>query len=723
MEGILSHVKTFRGLLACLTLLAVPAAGGPAASPPPAAEEASGLTEQALRALDREHWIRARELATRILRLDPDSPVGEYVLAVALHEGEGNVALALHHYRRARRLLEDRHGDPPPELQKLHRQLLHDLARCLGSLGRYEEQLDVLAEVRRRYEPDTWYRDVWPLMKLGRIEEARAAAARAIATGRVYDELIARNGLCAIDGWPACRELLARVRELGLPVDLPLRNAASAAVEVGRYDDAERWFLEAARMGDVETNPWQDLVELYTLEGRLPEALDAARRMLRRVRAFPPVLRQAHRSGALATAAGLLLAAGEFDRAVEAVERALAEPDRTSHWSGDEGSVNSALYLLGAAAHRARAARCAEIRELARWRDVPAFVVAEARDRLRGWWLGRRTLPLLARGGLRPQRTARERLRPFLAGPSWLLPDAVALLGPGPAVALVRELGAAPPEPADPVPPALRHAYLAALETEATALGRRWEACRAAARRALADLPPAEVLLRARVHLRAGQAALALGDAAAAAEHLGRVLADDPPLFRRLDVPLPVSPPGPLPGGIAGAALARALGTRRFTADPVGPFRLAVARGRPCLLGPAGSVIACAGAAPEPPSPGSAAEDPGRPERSPCVIPADDPVSRLAASFLDAVFAPRGSLVQAGLGSLDGSTITGPGMGLAWDELDLDLPGAMVPSPSPRPQGDENRPPRGSSPDPPPGVPAAGSSGPRGNGGPPTGRR
>ena len=706
-------------LLACLPGRGAAPANGPAFA---------DLEQQALRALDREHWVRARELATRILRDDPDSPVGEYVLAVALHEGEGNVALALHHYRRARKLLEDRDGDPPPGREKLHRELLRDLARCLGNLGRYEEQLAVQRDLRERYEPDAWYRDVWPLMKLGRLDEARAAAARAIATGRVFDELVARNGLCAIDGWPACRELLARVRELGLPLDLPLRNAASAAVEVGRYEDAERWFLEAAEMGDQETNPWQDLVELYTLEGRLPEATDAAKRMLRRARRFPPVLRQAHRSGALAAAAGLLLAGGDADRAVEAVERALAEPDRTSHWSGNEGSVNSALFLLGAAAHRARAARCAEVRAVSGWKAAPRLLAAGTRARLRAWWLARRALPLLERGGLRPQRTARERLRPFLAGPSWLLPDAVALLGPGPTLALVRELAAAPPEPRDPAPPELRRAWLAVLQTEALALAGRWEECRAAARRALADLPRAERLLRARVHLRAGQAALAAGTREEAAVHLSATLADDPALFRRLDVPLPVVPPAG-GSGDAAAALARALASPRLARDPASPFRLAVSGGRPCLLGTGGRVVACGHPSPGPGPDEEAGARPPRPRERPvpCVPPPDDPVAGLAVAFLDAVFSPRTSYLQSGLGSLDGSTVSGRGLDEAFAGLDLALPGAMVPAERPAgppAAGDGTPPPGGSLPGlPPPGARAPGSSEPRGPAGPPTGRR
>ncbi len=710
-------------LLLCLASPAVAAQGPPEPGPPGA------LERQALAAVERGRWIRARELATRILRRDPESPVGEYVLAVALHEGEGNVALALHHYRRARRLVEDPDGDPRPGWGEFHHQLLRDLSRCLGALGRYGEQLAVTRELRRRYEPDTWYRDVWPLMKLGRLDEARAAAARAIATGRVVDELIARNGLCAIDGWPACRELLARTRELGLPLDLPLRNAAAAAVEVGRYDEAERLFLEAAGMEGAETDPWEDLVELYTLEGRLPEALDAARRMLRRVRAMPPLLRQAHRSAALAAAAGLFLAGGDADRAIEAVERALAEPDRTSHWSGDEGSVNSALYLLGAAAHRARAARCAEIRAVSGWRQAPGLLLAEARDRWRGWWLSRRIVPLVARGGLRPQRNARERLRPFLAGPSWLVPDAVASLGPGPALSLVRELRAAPPEPRDPVPAPLRRAWLATLETDARALAGDWAACREAARAALADLPPAQRLLRARVHLRAGEAALALGNAGEAAAELEAVLAGDPSLFRRLDVALPVAPPGPGATGPAAAAIARALASPRLAVNPAGPFRLAVAGGRPCLLGPGGTVLAC-GTIARGASPAAAGRTPvprPRERPAPCLPSPDDPVARLATSLLDAIFTPRAGALQAGLDTLDGSTVSDRSIGTAFGELDLDLPGAMVPpapgQPRQRP-GKRTPPPGGSSPGPdPPAGRVPGSSGPRGSGARPTGPR
>src|SRR5687767_15949594 len=67
----------------------------------------------ALGLLESGKLISVREAAEAILRDDPRSYEGHYLLARALHTGEGNLALALHHARLARNHFEERHGRRP----------------------------------------------------------------------------------------------------------------------------------------------------------------------------------------------------------------------------------------------------------------------------------------------------------------------------------------------------------------------------------------------------------------------------------------------------------------------------------------------------------------------------------------------------------------------------------------------------------------------------------
>ncbi|MDQ7088543.1 MAG: tetratricopeptide repeat protein [Acidobacteriota bacterium] len=220
---------------------------------------ADAQERQALEALDSGRFVRARHLAEQLLAKNEGDPVAHFVLGAALHEGEGNMPLALNHYRRAEELLQDESGDPLPGQESWHHRILLAKLLVLSDLGHYEELLALTARLRRLYEHDFYSVDIWPLMKLGRIDEARRAAALALGTGDEIEEVIARNGLCALDGYEACRQMLEAVEKAQLPPAVALRNLAVAAATFGRYDQAERLLLEATTHPDPDINPWRDL--------------------------------------------------------------------------------------------------------------------------------------------------------------------------------------------------------------------------------------------------------------------------------------------------------------------------------------------------------------------------------------------------------------------------------------------------------------------------------
>lgn len=646
-----------------------PAGAADAAAAPSPLGERDRL---AFEALEGGHFVRARELAAAILEDDPKDPIGHFVFGAAIHDGDGNIPLALLHYRQARALVETPSGAALDGFETWHRRILFREMSALSDLGHYDELLDLTATIRHKYDPALWGLDVWPLMKLGRVEQARRAAARALGTGEEIQEIIARNGLCALDGYDACKAMLEAVDESDQPPGVAMRNLAVAAATAGRYEEAEQLLVASTSYPDPDINPWRDLLDLYASEGRLAEAVDAGRRMLEFGRLVPPKQRQYSRAEELTASALVLLLAGRPGRAVAATREALDQPDRAAHWSGTSQEINSEAILLHRAALLAMAERLEEVSAIrpiyGGWGDK----LEALRWRLDAWRAGRRVLPILLAGGLRPRENTDHLDRPEISGATWLVFDAVELMGPGPVLALVREVMARPPDPRGLLPPEMREGYLRALECEAQWLRGRWRGCLEAGERARSLLPEAEVLARTRLAARMADAAWRLGEANRAADYYDEVLATDPGILRRLRQRLPLRPPA-AGVGVAAEAARRAAATPRFREDSRAPYRLTAAGSSLCLSTIAGTSLACATdpgkrdaptAAPPRPTPGKPA-----PIRLPAPEELDSPPERLALALLLEAFSPRVDLSQSDLGSLDG----GPAAGRGVDDRTLDI--------------------------------------------------
>ncbi len=645
-----------------LTLAALAATGAQRAEPTPTEHP----HEKLLRALDDGRYVRARELATALVREDPRSVVGHFGLGVALHEGEGNLALALRHTREARSLLE--RGLPVPgDRGSWHEHLLFRELQGVADLGLHEEVLAVSRRIRALYHPDMHNADFWPLMKLGRIDEARAKAQIGISSDNVFEKVRAYNLLCALDGYPACKALLNAVRELEHPPGLALRNFGISAVEVGRFDEAERVLQEAVLRPSPATNPWRDLANLYLLEGRLNSAAEAARSMVERGRKMSRRESQYSRAEELTTSAMVLYLAGLPERALRATGAALAAPDRDARWSGSREEIVAETILLHRSLERTLAERAAEAASVLSLGDALSLRTRAIGLRLRAWRTGRRVLPLLLDGGLRPQDTAEQLEEPTLEGNSWLLLDAVELFGPGATRALVSERLAAPPAPdRSPTPETIRAAYLNAYETEARFLSGDAEGAAELAIETRAALPPGEVLLRARLAARAADALHRLGRDDEAYPLYQEVLLRDPGMLRRLGQALPIAP-APRGDSLVEQAARLVANSARFTETAGSPFAFGRVADRLCLVTRSGTQLGCATMPVQ--------REPEERERAddvtwlPKAYDIEDPVRRLALSFLEEFFKPRITLMEADLNSLDGSPADSRGL----DKRAIDL--------------------------------------------------
>lgn len=595
-------------------------------------------------ALFQNKFVRARELSQQILDQDPDSVPGHALMGMVNHRAEGNLPRALFHLTRSRELVEDRYGPVPDEDApwRWHALSILEMAMVSGAMGRHEDKIRLLERRDELYEPDYPADRGWPLMRLRRYDEAREAVVQALALENQPGQTAqALTALCAIEaelqdrerGYQACLRAAEHERQSGGGAPTPFTNAAEASLGLLRMDQAESLILEATEYfawGTV-SNPWLDLTQLYTLEGRIPEALDAVRRMTQWRNRQPPFMDEQNRAETEMTSAVFLIVAGRPESAAAITRRAMERPDRTGFTSSNTEQLQAAAALIDLRAQLTAAEMAAET---ASWAELWPATKARAEElqrRLRAWSSGRRAAALMA-----DERILVSSLRPYLAGsielPEWLEPTLVSVLGPGVvAAALERAEAIETLDAASGYFAAFRAEIAFAQGDERAALDHIEEASN--------TLPGSEVLLRARLAARGAQAARANGDAERALAYFDRAMQMDPGVIRRLGIALPTRISASA-GPIAKQAAKHLRRSPRLDLEDWG-FEVQIEgltdAGDACLIGPRGTRISCTVVQARA---GDDVESIGR---------------RLAKEFHQQTFAPRLDLTQADLRSLDGS--------------------------------------------------------------------
>ncbi len=613
---------------------------------PDAAIGGESAALEGLRWLQLGCTVQARERADQLLAADPRSFAAQQLIGIVQHEAEGNLARALHHLRFGRKLFEDRYGARPESDSPWfwHLQLLQGLIRVTGEMGLDAERVRLIEAREELYEPRRPGDLGWPLVRLGQYQRARLVIDTAMhlepqqQTARIARCVLEAELLDREASYAACAE--AAEKHGRDPAGDPVlwTNAAEAALGLLRFGEAERDNLEATRRPrEAFTNPWANLVQLYVAEGRLPEALEALREMVAWRDAQPAYVLAQTRAMSDHAAAVLLLVSGHEREASRIAKRALDQPDRYGASSDDLRQREAASALLDQSVSNLRAERALEA---ASWRRRTGDLEERwrwLRYRLRAALASRRAAALLAE-----ERVLECTLRAYLVDsivlPEWLQLELVTALGPG-----VTQVALERARERETLPAA--RAYLDAFEVEIAAQAGEWPRAAAVAETALSGLPRAELLLRARVALRAAQAARAQGQRARSEELFEEVLQADPGTLRRAGVALPVRITGS--AGIQhGFALWMLRSSPRFAEGDSG-FELRFAGegdlAEICLLGPTSAVHACA-----------------RRERAPDEDPRES-AERLVGAFHQAAFAPRVDLSQQDLVSLDGSPAIGSG--------------------------------------------------------------
>lgn len=652
--------------LLCLLFLALPLA---AQEPPP--DDMSDAFEEILAQADRarlpsglgddelaqEAWlavqdpgtaVKARELTEQILRGDKDSIAGHCLMGLVQHRSEGNLPVALYHFKKCRRLFEKRFtaypGDEAPWFW--HALSITEMAFISGEMGRHEDKIRLLLERDDYYEPKLPAERGWPLMRLRRYDDALRAVEEALLLGDPGQISSALTARCAIEAeqqrrqasYEACLEAANHDRDNLYGNPTPFTNAAESALGLLRFDEAERLLLEASGYFERDTvsNPWLDLTQLYLAEGRTAEALDAVRRMYSWRNQQPVFMEEQNRAETQMTAAIFLLIAGRPVEASRITRRAVERPDRTGFTSSASEQLRAAVALSDVMAQRTAAEWAAEEVSWLPWRQSLVKRLEVSRRRLAAWTSGRRAAAQI------DERILLATLRPYMAGSveaaEWIEPELVALVGPGVTLAAVdkarrqEDLEAA-------------EGYFKAFEAEAIHLQGRHKKALSVLDQALQELPGSEVLLRARLLVIGAQASLETGNWQQAVAYFGQAMQLDPGSVRRGAAALPTVVYA-APGDIAQLAEELLEGSPRF-ADAKGGFQVRLEGhqdgGGAVLLSPEGTVMSSANV---------------RPRAGDSV---DSMARRLVQALHEKAFAPRLDLTQADLRTLDGSPTAGGG--------------------------------------------------------------
>ena len=638
-----------------LALFALTFAGSDArvlAQTRPTPLKATPLEEEAYKLLKDNKLLTARTKAEAALAKDPDSILGNYVLGAVLREAEGDLPRAMWRLSRARQLFENIYGASPPQSSpwSIHRELLEAIEGLAGEMEEYEYQLQILDFHDALYEPRLLAERAWPLLRLGRFDEARQAARSAIASNDRLEQSLGRNALCAIEGearerqpyFEACLAALASARKSAEKDTIPVvhqYNAALAAYAVVRLDEVERLAKEGANAKPLSiANPWRLLTRLYTDGGRPAEAVAAARQMQTWRTHQAASLRDQDRAETDVALASLLLVAGEADAAERLIERAIERPDRRGLVSSKPDQALGAHALLRRSIAKARAEQLAERASWSGTRAGPKAAATVLGLRLGSWPDDERIVSILGH----PERLD-STFRMYLSGglepvPSWLVGDLIDVLGPGVVgVALARarteEQTFAPLVP-----------YFDALEAEVAF--KRGDHARSVelARKAIQQLPKGEAILVARVAAVSGEASRIRGDHAASLSLFEQALQKDAGVVRRLGLAIPVHVSGTGDAGVQRAVVL--LGRSPRFRDAAWGFSVKVEKDgeglKACLRTPNDTTLTCV----------VAAARTGKDSRE----APEDWAARLVEQFHREAFAMHVGMTTRDLDSLDGST-------------------------------------------------------------------
>ena len=494
--------------------------------------------------LEKGKYVDVLEYALEALKQDPDSFETLFLLGAALHRGEGNLPLAQRRLEQAQKIVARRGGynSLSTDAQKIYVDTLSELIWIYGESEQYNEELNLIDSARSETGLDWGFRGGWAMMKLGRLDEARTLMASYAHNSDAGVRATAMNTLGAIesaagnleDGYNWFTKIMqdedAKKAFGGATLYSNRSEAAASLLWFGREESD---LLEAVKHFSTGSysNPWSNLTFLYIGEGKLPQAVDAARRMREWDRSSDAEIEQHRWNLDTRLRAILMLAAGHDRAALDALEMVLRRPDRQGTTSSDPVEAEICLLAVFDEALRVNRERALELltwRRPAGWfpilRDVVTFSIRDwtTRSRLRALVIKNDKLAWV--------------LRPYAQDsviPEWIRPAIVAALGEKIAANKLRELLQSAPERERP--------YLRETLGEIEAKSGHYRNAIDTLQAALRDLPQEEPLVRARANAMLADALHRSGETEAARAHYLKAFELDARVFRSLSLSIPAT--------------------------------------------------------------------------------------------------------------------------------------------------------------------------------------
>lgn len=494
--------------------------------------------EEALELFDGRKLVKAREKAQKILEKNPESIIGLYVMSKVYHELDVNHARALYLVRKARDILNSKYGERPTDIfaQEWHKKLLKHEILILAEMDRREEELEILRYYDTIYTPSMEVYQMWPLMKLGRFEEAIEIGKRYTYSTNMDDRQRAYNSLMAV----ACEQ-----RERQASYDWGYEgffateeksctiatNLALASLQSLKFSEIEMWVRKAknAPEQDCANNPLEHLVKFYLLQGEFQKCISAIKQL--RKEPLERTMRVQFEKGNRARVAELFYALGMPEEAEKRAIQAVLTPDRAGMTSSSKESIAFSNITLHYATLMGMVERLREKAEVRSFVKSLPFVLQAAQHMLTAWTRKRTAMGLGVKLNI-----IIDAIRPYiLDNQDWYVPILYEMLGTGAfakAIARAREV--------DGKFGLQISAYFDAYEGEVEWYLGNYEKALVLGESAIARLPNETKLLRWRVITWMADANYQIGNLVDANKYYDEVLKRFPTLIRYLHIRLPV---------------------------------------------------------------------------------------------------------------------------------------------------------------------------------------
>jgi hypothetical protein len=495
-------------------------------------------------ALDLKELNKARTLAEKILKENPNSPTVAYVLSVIYEEREGNFPVSLHWVEKSKETIESLCGTRLSEYNdamiELYRNVLHQRFHILGELDSREEQLEAIDDFVKLFDKNYEAYKIWPLLKLERYEEAEALGKKGIKSDEAYVRQTSYNSLMAVESekrtrkpsfdWGYKGHLDANENSCVIAMNLGLASRQCF------WPDEEEKFNKiaiSAKDQDCSSSPYIQTSTTYLDHGDFAKSIHSLSKW--RPKDMSDYMRSKTR--VKKGLAELYFALGLWEKGIKTIDDVVYHPDRSA---GSDSASQEMLFLESAIIYWAMLD--ARLKELDEENSARSFWDAKKKElsewRLR-WEKWKQKRQIMRFGGYRELLI--DLLRPYVSNVSpWQMNALVYLLGDGilkSAVAEVREREKEFPEQIN--------AYLQAFEAEMAWQASDYQRAEELATQALTVISPAIKILRFRLNalIWGSQQALTkkgiISDGGSLDQRLDELLQKYPTILRILDLRIP----------------------------------------------------------------------------------------------------------------------------------------------------------------------------------------